>query len=183
MSDEQKELALRLYNDGYHAGHHDTVEGIFSDDIHGADAEYYHGEAVSEILREDEKEKGRCQMSEKQEQQQPVPCPSCGNEWQRTLAGSWGQPTPFCGLCRVRLEVDRVESYNAACAKMREKSVGTGNVIVPIAAVDGMIDAARTTQRLFSLSDQHSLMRAAKKLETEYETDSNQDEAEKDTDK
>ena len=72
--------------------------------------------------------------------------------------------------------------YNAACARMRERVLGTGNVSVPIAAVDGMIDAARTTQRLFSLSDQHSLMRAAKKLETEYETDSNQDEAEKETD-
>ena len=57
MSDEQIELALRLYNDGYHAGHHDTVEGRFSDDTKGADAEYYHGEAVSEILREDEEAK------------------------------------------------------------------------------------------------------------------------------
>lgn len=49
-----RDLALRLYNDGYHAGHHNTVEGTFSDDIHGADAEYYHGAAVSEILRERE---------------------------------------------------------------------------------------------------------------------------------
>ena len=49
-----RELALRIYNAGYHAGHHDTVEGIFSDDIHGADSEHYHGDSVSEILREDE---------------------------------------------------------------------------------------------------------------------------------
>jgi len=88
MSDEQKELALRLYNDGYHAGHHDTVEGIFSDDIHGADAEYYHGEAVSEILREHEdqqdRQKGQGDMDTTKKQRgdgrEPVPCPFCGGQ-------------------------------------------------------------------------------------------------------
>ena len=47
-----KELALRLYNAGYHAGHHDTVEGTFSDDPQGLDTEYNHGDHVSEILEE-----------------------------------------------------------------------------------------------------------------------------------
>jgi len=131
----RRKLALRLYNDGYHAGHHDTVEGRFSDDTKGADAEYYHGDSVSEILKEDEKEKGRCQMSEKQEQQQPVPCPFCGEEWERQPPRypeypdeyEWWHPSGECWNTRLfdtsYLAASQVPAYNAACAKMRERVI------------------------------------------------------------
>lgn len=44
--------ALKLFQAGYQSGHHDTVEGHFHDDPRGADTEYYHSKAVSEILGE-----------------------------------------------------------------------------------------------------------------------------------
>ena len=47
-----RELALRLVHSGYQAGHDDTVEGVFSDDIHGTDSEYIHGERVDEIIED-----------------------------------------------------------------------------------------------------------------------------------
>lgn len=47
-----RELALRLYSAGYQSGHHNTVEGTFSDDPHGKDADYYHGESVDEIIED-----------------------------------------------------------------------------------------------------------------------------------
>ena len=50
---EKRALALRLYSAGYQAGHNDTVEGQFSDDPRGTDAEYYHGENVTEILEDE----------------------------------------------------------------------------------------------------------------------------------
>lgn len=45
-----RNLVLELFNSGYQKGHHDTVEGAFSDDPHGKDSEYYHGDDVSEII-------------------------------------------------------------------------------------------------------------------------------------
>ena len=54
-----KKLALRLYRSGYQAGHSDTVEGCFNDDPHGLDDEYYHGDAVNDILQ-DHQATGRC---------------------------------------------------------------------------------------------------------------------------
>ena len=122
-------------------------------------------------------------MSEKQEQQQPVPCPFCGEEWERQPPPDpeypdeyeWWHPSGECWNTRLfdtsYLAASQVPTYNAACARMREKSVGTGNVIVPIAAVDGMINAARTTQRLFGLSNNHCLMRATAELEKHDEKD------------
>lgn len=47
-----RELALRLVHCGYQAGHNDTVEGTFSDDLHGTDSEYIHGERVDEIIQD-----------------------------------------------------------------------------------------------------------------------------------
>jgi hypothetical protein len=41
----------RLYNSGYHAGHHDTVEGYYVD-ILDCDMETYHEDIVAEILEE-----------------------------------------------------------------------------------------------------------------------------------
>ena len=47
-----RELALRLVHCGYQAGHNDTAEGTFSDDPHGTDSEYIHGERVDEIIQD-----------------------------------------------------------------------------------------------------------------------------------
>lgn len=41
--------AVHIYNSGYHAGHHDTVEGGYVD-IHPSDMDSYHAEEVSELL-------------------------------------------------------------------------------------------------------------------------------------
>ena len=43
--------AIRLYNSGYHAGHHDTVEATYTD-ILDCDMDSYHSETVLEILKE-----------------------------------------------------------------------------------------------------------------------------------
>ena len=48
----ERELALKLFNAGYQGGHHDTVEGQFSDDPSGNDCEYYHGELITEIIED-----------------------------------------------------------------------------------------------------------------------------------
>ena len=48
-----RELMLKAYSSGYQAGHHDTVEGIFTDDPRGNDAEYYHGDAVDELITDE----------------------------------------------------------------------------------------------------------------------------------
>ena len=44
-------LMVRLYNQGYHAGHHDTVEGGYVD-IFTCDMDTYHADVVAEILQE-----------------------------------------------------------------------------------------------------------------------------------
>ena len=44
-------VLVRLYNAGYQAGHHDTVEGGFVD-VHPSDSETYHSEEVAEIIAE-----------------------------------------------------------------------------------------------------------------------------------
>lgn len=44
-------LMVRVYNSGYMAGHHDTVEGHFVD-IHHSDMSTYHGEEVEELRQE-----------------------------------------------------------------------------------------------------------------------------------
>lgn len=46
---ERDALAIRIYNSGYMAGHHDTVEGQFTD-IHRSDMATYHAEEVSELI-------------------------------------------------------------------------------------------------------------------------------------
>lgn len=51
-----RKLALELYNSGYQKGHHDTIEGEFRDDRQGVDSEYFHGDDVSEIIKEYKKE-------------------------------------------------------------------------------------------------------------------------------
>jgi len=43
--------AIHIYNSGYHAGHHDTVEGRYVD-IYSADMDSYHAEEVGELLEE-----------------------------------------------------------------------------------------------------------------------------------
>ncbi len=48
-------LLVRLYNAAYKAGHHDTVEGQYTD-ISEADMETYHEEEVTEFLEENGKD-------------------------------------------------------------------------------------------------------------------------------
>jgi len=50
-SDALMALMVRIYNSGYHAGHHDTVEAGYVD-IHRDDMETYHLETVEEIIAE-----------------------------------------------------------------------------------------------------------------------------------
>ena len=51
-------LLVRLYNAAYKAGHHDTVQGQYTD-ISEADMETYHEEEVTEFLEENAKAHGR----------------------------------------------------------------------------------------------------------------------------
>lgn len=44
-----KEASVHIYNSGYHAGHHYTVEGGYVD-IHPSDMDTYHAEEVAELL-------------------------------------------------------------------------------------------------------------------------------------
>ena len=44
-------LFVRVFNAGYQAGHHDTVEGGFVD-VHDADKETYHSDVVTDFLDE-----------------------------------------------------------------------------------------------------------------------------------
>ena len=44
-----KTAAVHIYNSGYHAGHHHTVEGGYVD-IHSNDMDSYHAEEVAELL-------------------------------------------------------------------------------------------------------------------------------------
>ena len=44
-------LLCRIYNTGYHAGHHYTVESGYTD-IHASDMENYHSEEVQEIVED-----------------------------------------------------------------------------------------------------------------------------------
>jgi hypothetical protein len=44
-------LMVRVYNAGYRAGHHDTVEGQYAE-IHRSDMDTYHKEDVAEILKD-----------------------------------------------------------------------------------------------------------------------------------
>ena len=42
-------LFIHIYNSGYKAGHHETVEGGYVD-IHSVDMENYHNETVKELV-------------------------------------------------------------------------------------------------------------------------------------
>lgn len=44
-----REAAVHIYNSGYSAGHHYTVEGSYVD-IHSSDMDSYHAEEVAELL-------------------------------------------------------------------------------------------------------------------------------------
>jgi hypothetical protein len=44
-------MAMRLYNSGYHAGHHDTVEAGYVD-ISSCDMENYHEDEAREIVQD-----------------------------------------------------------------------------------------------------------------------------------
>jgi hypothetical protein len=44
-------LFVRVFNAGYQAGHHETVEGGFAD-VHESDKETYHSDVVAELLGE-----------------------------------------------------------------------------------------------------------------------------------
>lgn len=46
---EQSDTAVRIYNSGYMAGHHDTVEGQFTD-IHHSDMATYHADVVAALV-------------------------------------------------------------------------------------------------------------------------------------
>jgi len=43
-----KAASVHIYNSGYQAGHHDTVEGRYVD-IHPSDMDSYHAEEVAEL--------------------------------------------------------------------------------------------------------------------------------------
>lgn len=45
------DAVVHVYNSGYYAGHHDTVEGRYID-IHSSDMASYHAEEVAELLSE-----------------------------------------------------------------------------------------------------------------------------------
>lgn len=47
-------LMVRIYNQGYHAGHEDTVEACFTP-IHHTDMGTYHADVVGEIIMENSK--------------------------------------------------------------------------------------------------------------------------------
>ena len=49
IHDQQNALMVRLYNQGYQAGHEDTVEACFTP-IHHTDMDTYHADVVAEIL-------------------------------------------------------------------------------------------------------------------------------------
>ena len=52
MREEMRALekaSVHIYNSGYHAGHHHTVEGGYVD-IHSSDMDTYHAEEVAELL-------------------------------------------------------------------------------------------------------------------------------------
>ena len=49
--DELMKLAIHLYNSGYHAGHHDTVEGGYTD-ILTEDMDSYHEEEVLDLVND-----------------------------------------------------------------------------------------------------------------------------------
>jgi len=51
IHDQQNALLVRLYNQGYHAGHEDTVEACFVP-IYHTDMDTYHADVVAEILQE-----------------------------------------------------------------------------------------------------------------------------------
>ena len=53
IHDRQNVLMVRFYNQGYHAGHEDTVEARFTP-IHHADMDTYHADVVAEILQEND---------------------------------------------------------------------------------------------------------------------------------
>jgi hypothetical protein len=50
MNEVSKALLVKLYNAGYKAGHHDTVEGQYTD-IFEADMDSYHEDDVDEIIQ------------------------------------------------------------------------------------------------------------------------------------
>tara|TARA_R110002126_G_C10209515_1_gene477846 strand:+ start:111 stop:308 length:198 start_codon:yes stop_codon:yes gene_type:complete len=51
MKSKIKTLMTDLYNRGYAAGHHDTVEGQYVD-IHYSDQLTYHEDVIDEIIEE-----------------------------------------------------------------------------------------------------------------------------------
>ena len=56
-TDLSKALLVRLYNAGYKAGHHDTVEGQYTD-IFEVDMDSYHEDDVDEIIEGARRTKG-----------------------------------------------------------------------------------------------------------------------------
>ena len=51
MNDKIKTLMIDMFNRGYAAGHHDTVEGVYVD-IHWQDHMTYHEDVVMEMVDE-----------------------------------------------------------------------------------------------------------------------------------
>lgn len=54
LHDDKRKLQaqiIRIYNSGYHAGHEDTVEGMYTD-IYPCDMDTYHTEEVQELLED-----------------------------------------------------------------------------------------------------------------------------------
>jgi len=55
MNENLKKLLITIYNSGYHAGHHDTVESIYVN-ILDCDMDSYHEEEVEDLTKEFKKE-------------------------------------------------------------------------------------------------------------------------------
>ena len=67
-----EEQQVWLYNQGYRAGHNDTVEGCYTD-VFPCDMTTYHADDVAELMREDSPTVG-------DEGDDYPPCPYCGQD-------------------------------------------------------------------------------------------------------
>ena len=59
-----EKLAVWLYNQGYQSGHHDTVEGMFTD-VLPVDMDSYHDDVVADLLAERDQTRHNHEMSSK----------------------------------------------------------------------------------------------------------------------
>lgn len=61
IKDATRQFWIWMYNKGYAQGHHDTMEGLYTD-VLPVDMEAYHDDIVSDLLAEYAAEKGQTQL-------------------------------------------------------------------------------------------------------------------------